>query len=260
MEPAGLFLLQVCNPRKAGAPLIMRQALQYSRVRSIGMGVVALWAGLLAVELSIAVHGQSARSPRSSTQSALRLGKYEEDLARESKQEILGAGISGAYFARHFQLIKVINKPGDRRVVWRFRVNEFEATIDDSIGYYTAAGRQINVHSVAKLLKPAHDITRTISHARARSLMRACIGEFEAERVFYQGSPSGAMLVMMAQAREKKVVPRRDATAPADSSTKVGANRTAIQVGPNDTMRPPVLGTINLETGKCTKGSLLAMP
>src|SRR5947209_2141651 len=109
-----------------------------------------------------------------------RLSEAGEKLARDSKAAIIAQGISEIYFDAHFKVLKVVDAPGDRRIVWRFEVNGHEALVNDTVGYYTdARGRVFDTHSIAGALPAAHDITRTISRRRAEQLMRACIGRFE---------------------------------------------------------------------------------
>jgi hypothetical protein len=229
------------------------------------LSVITLCPWPAAVDLRTQGAGQSDKFGANSA--GQQLSKEEETLALESKQAILSAGISRAYFAKHFQLIKVVNLPGDRRVVWRFRVNEYETTVDDSIGYYTVADKRVNIHSVTNLLRPAHEVTRTIPRARARRLMRACIGEFEGESVSYQGNAGGLALFLTAQSKVS-----RESREKERKSEQAGKNRerdrsARNQISPNEIQRerddvrtPTILGSINLETGKCMKGQLLISP
>jgi hypothetical protein len=224
----------------------------------IALSVITLCPRPQAVDLRTQGAGQSDKFGANSAKTNVgqKLSKEEETLALESKQAILTAGISRAYFAQHFQLIKVVNLPGDRRVVWRFRVNGYETTVDDSIGYYTVADKRVNIHSVTNLLRPAHEVTRTIPRARARRLMRACIGEFEGESVSYRGTAGGSALVLTAQGKVSREPRKKERKSEQD-----GKNREQeIQRERNDVRTPTILGSINLETGKCTKGQLLISP
>src|SRR5256885_11250551 len=121
-----------------------------------------------------------------------------ERLVRDSKAAIIAQGISGLYFDGHFKVLKVVDAPGDRRVVWRFNVNGHEALVNDTVGYYTdARGRVVDTHSIAGALPAAHDIERTVTRRRAEQLMRACIGRFQGGGVVYRaaGAPPRASLV-----------------------------------------------------------------
>jgi len=72
-----------------------------------------------------------------------------------SKGVILLTGISEPYFNKHFKLLKVIDKPSDRRVVWQFSVNGYQAVLNDAIGYSTELGDEaLLVYGSA----PAEDI------------------------------------------------------------------------------------------------------
>jgi hypothetical protein len=68
----------------------------------------------------------------------------EQTLVDGLKQAILETGISGAYFTAHFKLLNVVDKPSDRRVVWQFSVNQYEAVLNDAIGYYTEGAKRVN--------------------------------------------------------------------------------------------------------------------
>src|SRR6185295_11432918 len=80
-----------------------------------------------------------------------------------SKGAILLTGISEPYFNKHFKLLKVIAKPSDRRVVWQFSVNGYQAVLNDAIGssYTDLFRRPVDTHSIA--LGKTTEIERTIS-------------------------------------------------------------------------------------------------
>lgn len=186
----------------------------------------------------------------------------EEKLLRDSRAAVIATGFSEAFFDKHFEPVRVVNSRGDRRVVWRLRVNGHEATVNDSVGFYTdAGGRRADTHSVASTLGKTRDISRTISRRRAERVMRACIGDFEGGAVVLQrfGAGGRAALVFTAVS----AAPR-----PSPESEGAGANVTmrgdGSQAGGN--LRHDVLkrggkkkpflltGTVNLETGRCVKG------
>src|SRR6185369_14994082 len=102
----------------------------------------------------------------------------EQTLVDGSKQAIIETGISESCFTTHFKLLNVIDKPSDRRVVWQFSVDQYQAVLNDAIGYYTDGARRVNTHSIAKSLGQTTEIQRTISRARALRLMKSCIGNF----------------------------------------------------------------------------------
>src|SRR4051794_7995297 len=102
----------------------------------------------------------------------------EQALVAGSREAIIKTGITPAFFEEHFRLARVLDRPGDRRVVWRLSVGGYEATVNDSVGYYTEGPRRVDTHSVAATLSQTSDITRTITRRRAELLMRRCIGRF----------------------------------------------------------------------------------
>ena len=166
-------------------------------------------------------------------------------------------GITPTYFSKHFRVQQVVNKTGDRRVVWKFSINEYDTIIVDSIGYYTEGGKRVNVHGVESLLLATSDITRTISKARALKIMKSCLGAFANPVVEYKADGSRkAVLVLNAHS-----IPKSDSPAPnpTPESKKTEASpdqndRDRIREG-RQKPRPPIeLGSVNLETGKCVKG------
>ena len=187
----------------------------------------------------------------------LTLSQEENLLSEGSRQAILRTGITPTYFSKHFRVQQVVNKTGDRRVVWKFSINEYDTIIVDSIGYYTEAGRRINVHGVEGLLLATSDIKRTISKARALKIMKSCLGAFANPVVEYKADGSRkAVLVLNAHS-----IPKSDSSAPkaTSESKKTEASperndRDRIREG-RQKPRPPIeLGSVNLETGKCVKG------
>ena len=187
------------------------------------------------------------------------LSASQKSLMEGSKKAILKTGMSEPYFNKHFRLVEVIDKPGDRRVVWKFLVSGYEATINDSIGYYTEAGKRIDVHSVENVLMSTSDINRTISRARADRVLRACLGKFTDAAIEYRAGSSGrAELVLTAASvprsrrspeRERK---RKKAEKASKSAQKI---ETDVIEEEDDKDRGPIyIASVNLETGKCTKG------
>lgn len=184
----------------------------------------------------------------------MKLTPEEESMVRNSKSEIIATGFSEPYFDAHFEPVRVMNTPGDRRITWRFRVGEHEALIQDSLGFYTdSAGRRIDTHTVSATLGRTHDILRTISLARARRAMRACIGEFEGSSVTLQrfGEEGRAALVFTAIS----VPPRLSgkATRPEPPPPPGGPRPDGPK--PGGKKRPFLsIGSVDLETGRCVKG------
>jgi len=170
-------------------------------------------------------------------------------LVRGSREAFLAAGFSAAYFDRHFSPFKVVNLPGDRRVVWRFRAGGHEAYVDDSVGFYTdERGRRVDTHSAASTLAPARDPRRTITRARAERLMRSCIGEFEGGAVVFQRFGARTALVFTAASVSTPATPPAPA-AWAEAAAGGDRLRRGGRKGP-----PVYVGAVDLETGRCLKG------
>jgi hypothetical protein len=186
-----------------------------------------------------------------------RPGGAEGRLARDSRAAIVAQGISGPYFDEHFKVLKVVDAPGDRRVVWRFTVNGHEALVNDTVGYYTdARGRVVDTHSVASALPAAHDITRTITRRRAVQLMRACIGRFEGGAVVYRaaGAPARAALIFTASSAPRRAGREREGRETGRKKVKTPSQADVIEEGDNEGGAPVYIGAVDLETGRCTKG------
>ena len=155
-------------------------------------------------------------------------------LVQGSRSAILSRGISAPYFDKHFKLDKVVDNIADRRVAWKYTIGEYEAILNDEIGFYTdEKGRRVDVHGIRDVVGSAHDIVRTISRNRARKLMSKCLGKYTSGEITYQafGPDRRASLLFTAS------------TLPIFVNTG------------NDKNRPVVYtGFVNLETGVCTKG------
>lgn len=174
-----------------------------------------------------------------------------------SKGVILLTGISEPYFNKHFKLLKVIDKPSDRRVVWQFSVNGYQAVLNDAIGYSTDLfARRVYTHSIA--LGETTEIQRTISRARALRLMRSCIGDFENPAVEYGPVNGRAELLLVANARNRvESKSARERQREERAKQKATAAGTDVIESEEDEggIKPLLLGAINLQTGKCTKGA-----
>lgn len=180
------------------------------------------------------------------------LSAEEKSLVAGSKQAILQAGISEPYFARHFTLVGVSAKPGDRRVVWRYRVNEYETLVHDVIGFYTDAGRRVDTHTVTRALASANEIEHTIPRRRATRLLRACVGRYDSAAVVYQSLVAGEPTTLYLTAQS---APRKSARAERAERERAEKERDAAPgLREEDEDAPPILiGYVNLETGKCSK-------
>ncbi|HEX8147474.1 MAG TPA: hypothetical protein VF591_09865 [Pyrinomonadaceae bacterium] len=135
------------------------------------------------------------------------LNASERALVAGSREAIIKTGLSAAFFDEHFRVARVVDGPGDRRVVWRLSVGGYEANVNDSVGFYTEGARRVDTHSVAATLSATSDIKRTVTRRRAELLMRRCIGRFTNAQVEYRAHGAGgrAALLLTAQA----LVPRR---------------------------------------------------
>jgi len=203
---------------------------------------------VLLLSLALAVFAQADKRP---------LTASELILVDGSKGVILLTGISEPYFNKHFKLLKVIDKPSDRRVVWQFSVNGYQTVLNDAIGSYTNLfGRSVDTHSIA--LGETTEIQRTISRARALRLMRSCIGEFENPAVEYGPVNGRAELLLVANARnrvESKSAREREREERAKRKATAAGTDVIESEEDEGEIKPLLLGAINLQTGKCTKGA-----
>jgi len=188
----------------------------------------------------------------------------QKGLVESSRKAIVATGLSDAYFSTHFKLLSVADREADRRVVWQFRVNEHRATVVDAIGYYTQGTQRVATHSVGNALGRTFEISRTLNRATALKKMRSCIGNFEQPAVQYAAVNGLAQLVLTAEAKrldrvsanERRREPGRELDADKHAAKQKKQTNAADVIESEEEDRPAViLGTINLVTGKCTKGS-----
>jgi hypothetical protein len=186
----------------------------------------------------------------------------QTDLASSSKKAFLEMGMSEKYFDEHFILVNAIAKPGDLRVVWKYSLDGYEVIVNDAVGFYTTAdNKKVYVHSVKNLLGSARDITRTISRKRAEQLMSRCIGNYGGEAIQYlRLYPSKAASIYLTAHGLPKVNKTKATEPPPQPTTPptTGVDQRPARKGPRP--RPLPLGYINLETGKCFKGTAAAAP
>ncbi|HEX7314447.1 MAG TPA: hypothetical protein VF297_11015 [Pyrinomonadaceae bacterium] len=161
----------------------------------------------LALFASAVVFSAGARAQKPSTRDAPALNASERALAAASREAIIKTGLSASFFDEHFRVARVIDRPGDRRVVWRLSVNGYETSVNDSVGFYTEGARRVNTHSVAATLNSTSDIARTITRRRAETLMRRCIGRFVNPQVEYRANGAGGSAALLLTAHS--LVPRR---------------------------------------------------
>jgi hypothetical protein len=195
---------------------------------------------------------------------ASKLTDAERAIAAASRQAIIATGISESYFDRHFTLVKVVNQPGDRRVVWKFSLNGYETTISDVMGFYTKDGKRIDTHSVTSTLRRTNEIEKTISRKAANRIMRQCIGSFAHPVIEFLAVNKEARLVLTAESvrkiarqREKDEREREERERMAKSQNKQGTDPIENEGGNGP---PTVTGTVDLQSGKCTKGLLMTTP
>jgi hypothetical protein len=178
----------------------------------------------------------------------------EKILVDGSRQAILETGISESYFTTHFKLLNVVDKPSDRRVVWQFSVNQYQAVLNDAIGYYSDGAKRVNTHSIATSLGQTTEIKRTIPRATALRLMKSCIGNFENPGVEYGPVNGRAELLLVAHTRSR-VESKREREEREKQKTVVAGTDVVESEEEEGKIKPLVLGAINLQTGKCTKGA-----
>ena len=212
----------------------------------------------------------TAAPPRASTRTTRQQREptaSERSLVEGSRAAIIKTGLSAAYFDEHFRVERVVDRPGDRRVVWRFSFGGHEALVGDSVGFYTEGGRRLDTHSVAATLNTTSELTRTITRARAERIMRRCIGRFASPQVEYRAhGPDGAAALLLTA--ETVVVPpgvtasesraereERAARDEARGREAAAQGRDVAGRSRRKGKRPVVLlGAVDLSTGRCTVG------
>ena len=191
------------------------------------------------------------------------LNASERALVEGSREAIIKTGMTADFFDRHFSVARVFDRPGDRRVVWKFSVGGYETIINDSIGSYMEAGRRVDTHSVAATLNSTSDMTRTISRRRAEAVMRRCIGRFTNPRVEYRARSAGGTAALLLTA-QRVIPPRplspREARARREREEKIErelrarskTGRVKREEDEDEAGRPVILlGAVDLVTGSC---------
>jgi hypothetical protein len=212
----------------------------------------------------------AAAPPRASTQTTPQQREQtaaEKSLVEGSRGAIIKTGVGAEYFDRHFRVERVVDRPGDRRVVWRFSFGGYEALVGDSVGFYTEGGRRFDTHSVAATLNKTSELTRTITRARAERVMRRCLGRFANPQVEYRAhGPDGAAALLLTA--ETLVVPpgvtasesreereERAARDEARGREAAAQGRDVVGRSRRKGKRPVLLlGAVDLSTGRCTVG------
>jgi hypothetical protein len=216
--------------------------------------------------------GAGAKPAASSSQkpaeapATVKLTDEESRMAQGSRAAIIATGFSESYFDAHFRLARIVNQPGDRRVVWKYSINEYEVLVHDSLGYRTEAGKRIDIHSVGHSLGATRDIERTVARSVAERLLRACLGRRAPSQVVFQPVNEGqrSTLYLTAQAagepggrgareeREREERARRERGR--REQKRNGGGIESIETREDDDEGPPFfIAYVNLETGKCVK-------
>lgn len=222
--------------------------------------------------------GARAQKPSAAAAAAPALNDSERALVAGSREAIIKTGLSPAFFDAHFRVARVIDRPGDRRVVWRLSVGGYETSVNDTIGFYTEGARRVDTHSVAATLNATNDITRTITRRRAETLMRRCIGRFSNSQVEYRanGAEGRAALLFTAHSlvparreeheREGRGREARERREREEREREERERRARAQTGATpaaDTVEEEdeggeefvvVLGAVDLVTGECSVG------
>ncbi|OGY78732.1 MAG: hypothetical protein A3B74_02990 [Candidatus Kerfeldbacteria bacterium RIFCSPHIGHO2_02_FULL_42_14] len=151
-------------------------------------------------------------------------------LVVESKQVVLGFGISEDYFNKHFKfLCAVADQPSHRQVRWQYTIGEFTTIIYDEIGFSGST----NIHGINNDLYGLTEIQKVISKTEAGQFMQSCIGDFKEARVGFV-FPNG--------------FDRRTSHAkPYLTASSVKEER-GLDISWD-------VGNVNLQTGECIKGS-----
>ena len=228
-----------------------------------GEGQHALFLSFFLLACALVIFGGS-----NTVASQEKLTAAEELLVQGSKDAILSTGLSEEYFQRHFKLLKVVNQPADQRVTWQFSINEHNVIINDSIGFYTAGTKRVATHSVAKVLGQTTEIQRTLSRARALKILQSCIGNFEHPTVHYGPVNGHAQLVLVGYKRARvesksereKERERERESREKQKATAAGTDLIESEEEEGGKAPPLILGAVNLQTGKCTKGAGLTSP
>lgn len=207
--------------------------------------------------------GQSTGSRQKVT--APKLTDEERAMVADSRRAIVATGVSEAYFDAHYALVKVVNQPGDRRIVWKFHVNRYETTVNDVLGFYTKDGKRVDTHSVASTLRRTTEIEKTISRAAANRIMRQCIGKFVHPAIELIASRDEARLVITAEAvpktirgNKKEEREREERERTSEQKNKRGGSDVIENEGDNGP--PIIIASVDLQSGKCTKGRLVSTP
>jgi hypothetical protein len=249
-------------------------------IAALGLAVCCAAASLPAAAQQTATPAQTRRAARTAEggkrekmSGELKLNAEEEKLVLGSKAAIVITGLSEAYFDAHFRLVRVVNTQGSRQVVWKYSLGEYETTLTDIVGFYTAGGVRVDTHSITGTLGSTYEIRETIPMLRAAKAMRDCIGRYAGAAVVYQrlsaDGQTGLYLTAQASGRAPRAAGRGErekrereerAQRQARRRGKGGAGSgEPIEMREDDEDVPPLfIGYVNLETGRCLKAQGVA--
>jgi len=230
---------------------------------------MARWSRLFLVLMcAYAVTAPTAAFPRVLVQgpifTAPKLTDAQSAMVADSRRAIIATGVSEEYFDRHFKIVKVVNQPGDRRIVWEFSVNGHVTNLSDVLGYYTKDGKRADTHSVVSTLRRMTEIEKTISRSAANRIMRQCIGAYAHPAIEFVTMGNEARLVLTAESARKTA--RHNEKEEREREARERANKSQNKQGADvienegDNGPPIVTGTVDLQSGKCTQGRLTTTP
>lgn len=101
-----------------------------------------------------------------------KLSVSDKNIAVDSEQEIIRAGISAKYFDEHFCLLDINDEhPSTRLLYWRYSINDYVAIFAN---YWNPSNPTVPDRN--RIYYPLHDITYTISPKKAQELAESCTG------------------------------------------------------------------------------------
>ena len=204
-------------------------------------------------------------SQANSTSPSANLTASQKQLVAGSRKAIIETGITETYFDAHFKLLEVIDKPADKRVNWELTINAYRTIVRDSIGLSTQGTERIYTHSVTGTLGQTSEITKTLPRSRALKILKSCIGTRTTAPTIEYGPVNGqAQLLLVAHSisRESKDEREREKEREKEKREMAkAASRSGDTIESEEESRQPtVIGSVNLQTGQCTKGHGLIAP
>jgi hypothetical protein len=219
----------------------------------------------IAVTAVAVVNFSQTSSNPNSTPPSTSLTASQKLLVSESRKAIIETGITEAYFDAHFKLLEVNDKPADKRVNWEFSINGYRTIVRDSIGSSMQGNTHVNIHSVVSMLGQTSEITKTLSRSRALKILRTCIGPYTTPSIQYGPVNGQAQLLLVAHAVSRDSDNKREREMEREKEKREIAKATSqgsdvIETEDEDHRTKSVFGTVNLQTGQCTKGYTQVAP